>query len=209
MIIWDQQIILKKNTKREDIFMKRNNQITLVIVMVMFLMSLVSLTVFAATEITVSSLAGYPYNEAFPEIIKQFEEQHPDIKVNVEYYPYNKLLEITEVKLGARSSDLDVLFTDVPLVSSYTKKNYIIPLNKYFTEEEMDQWFDAAADASIINDELMAAPLNNSSQLLYYNKKIFEENGIQFPSRDPENRMTWKEIVDIAEQLTYDDNGDG
>ena len=108
--------------------MKRNNQITLVIVMVMFLMSLVSLTVFAATEITVSSLAGYPYNEAFPEIIKQFEEQHPDIKVNVEYYPYNKLLEITEVKLGARSSDLDVLFTDVPLVSSYTKKNYIIPL---------------------------------------------------------------------------------
>lgn len=48
----------------------------------------------------------------------------------------------------------------------------------------------------------MAAPLNSSSQVLYYNKDLFQQKGIPFPAGD--KRMTWEELSELAKKLTSD-----
>lgn len=160
-------------------------------------------------EITMTSMAGLPYTEAMPKIIKAFEEKNPGIKVKVEYYPNPQILQITEVKLGAKSKTPDILFTDVPLVSAYTLRGYLAPLDKYYKSSEKSQWVPAALKAVKVKNKIMAAPLNNSTLVLFYNKKLFAEKGIAPLSKDPKKRLTYDQVLELAKKLTIDQNNDG
>lgn len=42
---------------------------------------------------------------------------------------------------------------------------------------------------------------------IYYNRAIFEEEGIDPPSNDPDEIWTWDHFVDVARQMTVDANG--
>lgn len=43
--------------------------------------------------------------------------------------------------------------------------------------------------------------------VMYYNKTLFDQYGIEYPSRDPNNAITWDEYVELAKKLTVDMNG--
>ena len=88
-------------------------------------------------EITLLSNSVKPYDTAIPAIIAEFEKQNPDIKVNIEMLPTKNLLEVVEVRLGSGEKVPDVLFVDAPMVTAYSVKQYLEPLAKYFTEEEL------------------------------------------------------------------------
>jgi ABC-type glycerol-3-phosphate transport system substrate-binding protein len=167
-------------------------------------------TIYAAkAEIVMTCNAGFPYDVAAKALVESFEKQNPGIKVKVEHYPYAQILSVTEVKLGARSAVPDIIFTDAPLVYAYTSRGYLLPLDKYFSGKEKSQWVPAALKTVKVNKKIMAAPLMNSTQVLYYNKKIFKEMGIPFPSKDPDKRMTYEQVLEIAKKLTIDTNKDG
>ena len=158
------------------------------------------------TEIVMTCMSGSPYTEATAAVIKSFEASNPNIKVKVEYYPYDQILSLTEIKLSAKSAVPDILFTDVPLVSAYTARGYLLPLDKYYSAKEKKMWTRAALKAVSVKNKLMAAPLNNSSQILYYNKKLFREAGIAPLSKDPKKRLTWDQVVNIAKKIKVNHN---
>lgn len=147
--------------------------------------------------------------ENMKQVIQAFEEKNPNIKIKYEGYPFRQLFETLEVKMGAKSTDVDLLDVDVPLVASYSVKGYLSPLDDLLGEEAKSKWIDSAVEAGSYQGQLMAPPLNTSSQILYYNKEIFEEKGVAPPPNDVDNRWTWEQIVEAAHKLTYDNNGDG
>lgn len=53
------------------------------------------------------------------------------------------------------------------------------------------------------NSELYALPKQTSPYALHYNKTIFDEFGVDYPSDD----MTWTEVADLARQVTGERNG--
>lgn len=152
---------------------------------------------------TLNFLAHSNYEAPLKKVIQEFEKENPDIKVNLELAPFSQLMESIEIKLGSGSEDTDVLFVDSPLVVNYSLKGYLEPLNELLGGNAKESWVSSAVETVTYNDQLMAAPMNNSSMVLYYNKAIFEEKGIPFPAED--ERHTWEEIIDMAKQLTYDD----
>lgn len=161
------------------------------------------------TQITFLSNASFPYDQAVPKMIGMFEQEYPNISVQADYNPYRKILEIVELKLGAKEDVPDVLFTDVPLVSAYAVKGYIDQLDSYFSKQEINDWVQPALEASTIDGKLMTAPLNNSTQLLYYNTKFFEEAGLPMLGKKPEDRITWEQLAEMGKKLTKDNDGDG
>lgn len=171
----------------------------------------ISTGVFSAdkVEITMTCMDSPWYKGGLEPAIKAFEAENPDISINIEYYPYNEVLSVTEVKLGAQSPTPDIIFTDGPLVSAYTFKGYLQPLDEYLQKNEIEQWIPAARKAVTVDNKIMAAPLTNSSMVLYYNKKLFEKYGVEPLSKDVDERLTWAELVDIAKKLTIDTNNDG
>ena len=160
-------------------------------------------------EITLLSNSVKPYDTAIPAIIEEFEAQNPDIKVNIEMLPTTNLLEVVEVRLGSGEAVPDVFFVDAPMVMAYSVKQYLEPLDQYFTAEEMDQFMDVCRNYCTVDGTLYAAPFVNSSQVLYYNTRIFDELGIPHLSKDPAERLTWEEVVELAKQLTIDEDGNG
>jgi ABC-type glycerol-3-phosphate transport system substrate-binding protein len=190
--------------------MKRFKLVKLAFAVLLLVVLTMSSVMYASpTEITMTCMAGLPYTEAMPKMVKAFEEKNPGIKVKIEYYPNPQILQITEVKLAAKSKTPDILFTDVPLVSAYTLRGYLAPLDKYYKNSEKNQWVPAAVKAVKVKNKIMAAPLNNSTLILFYNKKLFAEKGIAPLSKDPKKRLTYEQVVELAKKLTIDRNNDG
>ena len=151
-------------------------------------------------EITFAAYSNY--EKPLTEAIKAFEEQNPEIKVKLDLAPFDQLMETIEIKLSAKSKDVDALFVDSPLVMNYSVKGYLAPLDELIDEEATQKWTPSAVNSVTYNNQLVAAPMNSSSQVLYYNKELFEKNGIPFP--DENTRMTWEEVVELAKKLTAD-----
>lgn len=147
------------------------------------------------------------YEKPLKKVIEAFEKQHPDIKVKLELNPFAQLMETIEIKMGSKSKDMDLLFVDSPLVMNYAVKGYLEPLDKLIAADAKQKWVKFAVDAASYQNQLMAAPMNSSSQVMYYNKDLFQQKGIPFPAED--KRMTWEEVRDLAVKLTSDTNGDG
>ncbi|WP_018750319.1 sugar ABC transporter substrate-binding protein [Paenibacillus sanguinis] len=151
-------------------------------------------------EITFAAYSNY--EKPLTEAIKAFEEQNPGIKVKLDLAPFDQLVETIEIKLGAKSKDVDALFVDSPLVVNYSVKGYLAPLDELIDKEATQKWTPSAVDSVTYNSQLVAAPMNSSSQVLYYNKELFEKNGIPFP--DENQRLTWEEVLELAKKLTGD-----
>ncbi len=160
-------------------------------------------------EITFLSNSVKPYDTAIPAMIEKFEQDNPDIKVKVEQLPTKSIWEVTEVKLGAKEPTPDVLFVDSPLITAYVTKGYLAPLDSYFTSDELNEYVDVCRAYGTVNGTFYAAPFVNSSQVLYYNTKMFDEAGIPRLSKDPKDRLTWEEVVELGKKLTVDKDGDG
>jgi ABC-type glycerol-3-phosphate transport system substrate-binding protein len=147
--------------------------------------------------------------ENMKPVIDAFEKANPDIKIKQEVYPFRQLFETIEVKMGSKSTDIDLIEVDVPLLSNYAVKGYLEPLDNYLDPSLKSKWIESAVEAGSFQGKLMAPPINTSSQVLFYNKEIFAEREVTPPTNDVNERWTWSQVVDAAKELTYDNNGDG
>lgn len=139
----------------------------------------------------------------------EYQKEHPNINIELEPYPFEQLFEVIEVKMGSGSRDFDLISVDQPLVSAYSYRKYLLPLNKYFSKADMNKMASSAAKAGMYHGGFMAAPLSTSSQILYYNKKLLTQAGVKFPASDVKNRMRWEDVVAASQKVTKDLNASG
>jgi ABC-type glycerol-3-phosphate transport system substrate-binding protein len=166
-------------------------------------LSLVPVTAQEPTTITWLTLTW----NGVEDVIADFEAENPDIDVVPEMVPFNALFEQIQVRFGAGSPEPDIISVDVPVVAGYGLRNWLLPLDDAFNDEEREDWLGAALEAGSYNGELLAAPVSTSTQLLFYNADIFERVGITPPGED--ERWTMEQIAELAPQLTIDEDGDG
>ena len=179
----------------------------------------------AATTLHWLTLSDGAWPASVKKVIAAFEAENPDIKVELDLYPFRQLFETIEVRMKAEDSDVDLISVDVPLVASYTVRGYLAPLNEYFTNEEIEKtWVKPSWQAGMYKENFMAAPQNSSSQFFYINRKLFQQANVTPPKAlDPgketnydqiasiakDDRWTWEQVVDAAKKLTKDTKGDG
>ncbi len=133
------------------------------------------------------------------ELLAKYEEE-TGIHIEAEFYSFNDLFEVIETKSAAGESDFDVMSVDVTYVAKYGSSGYLEPLDAYFSDEEKAKWDDASYQAGIWDDVMYAAPMNTSTQELYYNKTLLEKAGLELPENDAENRLTYEQVAELAKQ---------
>lgn len=88
----------------------------------------------------------------------------------------------------------------------HIEQGVIEPLDDYFTEEELTDFYDNALEAYTYDGKLYGIPNSLTVHAMLLNLDLFEEAGVD----PPENgQWTWEEFVDAAERLTFDRDGDG
>lgn len=133
------------------------------------------------------------------DMLAKYEEE-TGVHIEAEFYSFNDLFEVLETKSGAGEADFNVMSVDVTYVAKYGSSGYLEPLDQYFSDEEKAKWDDASYQAGVWDDIMYAAPMNTSTQELYYNKTLLEKAGLELPENDAENRLTYEQVADLAKQ---------
>lgn len=150
------------------------------------------------TTLTVPWMA-WPENQVRP--LMDVYEKATGVKIAEERLPIDELFKALEVRLTARNALPDVYLVDGPLTASYAIRGHLLDLAPV-VGSELGRYVPTTLVQGTWRDKLYSLPLGTSSQLMFYNKKLFAEAGIPLPSADPAKRLTWDELLEIAKKLT-------
>ncbi|MCI3921109.1 ABC transporter substrate-binding protein [Paenibacillus sp. TRM 82003] len=91
----------------------------------------------------------------------------------------------------------DILFWDRWRTSLYAPKNVLHPIDEYMQRDGIDasDYYDESLKELSHSGSLYGLPLTVDARALFYNKKMFDEAGLQPPT-------TWEELAVAAKQLT-------
>lgn len=153
-----------------------------------------------ATNLRVTWM-GWPRSEVAP-IFEAFEKANPGIRVNYQLVPFSQLFQTLEVQLRSPSTAPDVYIVDGPNTPSYAARGLLLPLDRFYTKQELADYLPAGIAQGTYKNALYAAPYVSSTQILYYNKTLFREAGITPPPADARRPWSWDEVVAAAKKLT-------
>ncbi|MBD8068724.1 ABC transporter substrate-binding protein [Bacillus sp. PS06] len=148
------------------------------------------------------NLGNEAENKAFIAIIEAFEEKNPHIKINMSLIPFGdyEIRLRTEVAAG---NTPDIMAIDSPNLATYANANAIRSIDAWMEAEgNLEDIPMTILNGLIYNDEIYLAPIADSSIAMFYNKNLFKEKGIPFPSENPNSPWTWDEVLEAAKQLT-------
>ncbi len=142
-------------------------------------------------------------NNAFKELVSSFESTHPTIRIKLVSIPFGDYEMRLRTELVAGNAPPDIMSIDSPNLALYADSGLLLPLDPYMkTEGDMKDIPRSTLNGVTYNDKIYLAPIVESGIALFYNKKIFREAGIPFPSEDPYKPLTWLQVLELAKRLT-------
>lgn len=172
--------------------------------------------------------ANYKDSDMFRRLCEGFEQANPGIKIRREWYvgDYGRKLQLVLITNRAA----DIILMDDEVYPAYSVRGYLEDLTPYILRESDDLERDLAADLRFITTPEEerdpdyeqhffptsmesfryrgiqgGLPWDGNVVVMYYNKDLFDREGIPYPSRD----WTWQEHREIAKKLSKDLDGDG
>ena len=143
------------------------------------------------------------------EKLAEWNAEHPEIQVSREAidrsdsYAYEN-----KITTAVTSSDLpDIFYVDGPTVSYYAENGIIVPMDDYFSQDDLSDFVDSTVAQCTYDGKLYAISATESSVALYYNKNYLTECGVDvadIESRTIDNPLTWSELEEIAQKCTTD-----
>ena len=97
----------------------------------------------------------------------------------------------------------DVFTVDGVTVAQYADAEAIVPIEDYFTEDELSDFNPSIIQQGTYDGKLYTLGTMDSSVGIFYNKDMFEKAGIE--PATAENPWTLAELEDAAAKLTTDD----
>lgn len=136
----------------------------------------------------------------YEPIIEAFEDQNPDIKIEVVSSP-NADYETKLTTMLSGGDDIDLFFaksnTALPGVQS---KDFCMNLTPLFEENK----YDLTPYGTVIEQQMTfdggvyALPFRTNDWVLFYNKNIFDDAQMDYPSND----MTWEQVGELAKEIS-------
>lgn len=135
------------------------------------------------------------------QVVLEYMEQNPNVSFDARSVPFAELDSAQLAALEAGQGP-DMLIINSVTIGSFIDRGYLIPLNDLIDASEFDTGdvFDGMLKAAVFNDLVFGLPIDTGTRLLYWNKELFEEAGLEPPT-------TWAELPEVAMQMTDVDNG--
>ena len=134
--------------------------------------------------------------QVFDQAIADFEGQNPGVKIVRDIGPQSstQLHDLITQKLKNRDTEMDVFVMDVIWPSEFASAGWALPLDRFFTAAEQQQFLDAPVLANRYRGQIFGVPLFIDAGLLYYRKDLLEKYGMAPP-------RTWTELVEEAKTI--------
>nr|WP_314687559.1 extracellular solute-binding protein [uncultured Pantoea sp.] len=147
----------------------------------------------AATSLNALFMTQAAYSESDIRAMTQaFEKAHPDVKVNLEFVPYEALHDKIVAARGAGGNGYDVVLFDAIWPAEFTKFNLLQDVSSRISAEDKAQIFPGALKTVVFNGKTLGMPWILDTKYLYYNKAMLEKAGIR------DLPQTWQQVMDDA-----------
>lgn len=156
-------------------------------------------------EITYWYAWGDKIGENNENLVKQFNEMQDEIHVTAEFQGnYDELQSKTQAAFAAGNAP-EVTQNEISSIETFAKSGMTQDLSKFVEEDaeeiNMEDFNPGLMGNSYVDDKLYGLPYLRSTPIVYINKTMFEEKGI-----DPESIQTWEDFQLVAEKLTDDEH---
>jgi len=178
--------------------------ITLAAVAVALILSASSALAQKVVELTLyyPVAVGGPVTKTIDQMAASFEKDNPGIRIKPVYsgtYQDSIVKALTAYKSGQPPHLAVLLSTDM---FTLIDEDAIVPISSLANSADDRKWLDGFYKSFMLNsrigDKTWGAPFQRSTIVLYWNKNLFKEAGLD-PEKGPAN---WDEMVAFARKLT-------
>lgn len=143
----------------------------------------------AGEKVVKLRMMGYNAESVRATYLKYLSEKLPNIEIEFEFVSQDNFDNVLNSQLQAgQGPDIIELGGQTRLLAN---ANYLLDISN---EEFVAKYADAGIKPYTVNKKVYATPLQSWYEGIFYNKRIFEENGIEIPK-------TWDEFMDIHKKL--------
>lgn len=144
------------------------------------------------------------YGITSEKIVEGFKAKHPNVKLDIDEAPWGDFTKKIATQIAGGNAP-DVWFQENAAVLGYGKKGAAEDLAPYIAKDlKKDDYIDSLF-ATKAGDKVWGVPHGGNPIALAYNKKLFTDAKVDFPS----DKWTYQDMIDAAKKLTKDTNGDG
>jgi multiple sugar transport system substrate-binding protein len=134
--------------------------------------------------------------KALNEVVTQFQQSNPDIKIQLTFVPFGELLTRTLQTAAARRPPA-ITALDNPDVFRAAAAGVLADILPSISQfPDWKNIYDEVKKVISEGNRVYGIPIGSNTVALYYNKKMFAEAGIEEPPK------TWDELVQLAKKLT-------
>lgn len=159
-------------------------------------MLVISGSVSAATQINGLFMTQAAYSENdIRAMTSDFEKQHPDVKVNLEFVPYEALHDKIVAARGAGGNGYDVVLFDAIWPAEFSRFDLLQDVSSRIAADEREKIFPGAMNTVVYQGKTLGMPWILDTKYLYYNKAMLDKAGIKTPP------ASWQQVMDDAKVL--------
>jgi multiple sugar transport system substrate-binding protein len=139
------------------------------------------------------------------ESIDLFEEQNPNIKVELELVGWDAYWEKI-LATFAGDEGYDVFWMDTYNFINYASKGGMMDLTPYIQRDNLDvegMYGEGRLVNVKLDGKIYAIPKDSDDPAVYYNKDLFDKYEVSYPEDD----WTWDDLEEKAAQLTHPEDG--
>lgn len=140
-------------------------------------------------EVVKLRMMAYNAESTRATYLKYLDEKLPNIEIEFEFVSQDNFDNVLNSQLQAgEGPDIIELGGQTRLLAN---ANYLLDLSD---QEFVDKYTDAGLQPYTVDGKVFATPLQSWYEGIFYNKQIFEENGITVPK-------TWDEFLEVHKKL--------
>lgn len=178
-----------------------------VLALILSIAMLASLCVTAMADdtITLNFQMWSDEEELFTELIRLYEAEHPNVKINMTCTPSSDYTVKLQTVLGG-GGDVDMFgISSPPGLAEYVNKGAVRPLDDLIAAAGTNlTGVQSILNSIAIDGKTYGLPYKTSSWFVVYNKDIFDAAGVPYPT----GAWTWEEYAEIAAKLTSGEGAD-
>lgn len=141
----------------------------------------------------------------FKAVIDAFTTANPGVTIESIDIPAADYGTKLSVMLNG-GSEVDVFWVkDADTIYPIANRGQMADMNSYISRDSLDLGiYNGQAEDFNINGKQIGMPFRTDYYVLFYNKDIFDEAGVDYPSND----MTWAEFEELAKKVTMGEGVD-
>lgn len=155
-------------------------------------------------ELTFTTWGSEGHIEMYEDLLKEFYEENPNIKVKIESIPHGDYQQKLSV-LAAGDELPDVGWVAERMVPQFLENQILREISEVTEDEEFDfdDYIPSTLELWKHNDGIYGLPFSTPPMIMYYNKTMFKEADLKTPKELVlEGKWTWEQFEKTANELS-------